>query len=210
MTKGDGKGANAASAEGIISRRAAGLCFDFCLNDAMKYVAGTEDGPIHMCSCSYNEQHLESYFGHSGAVYRLRWSPHCPNTFLSCSADWTIKLWNQERAAAVFTFQPTTDYGADVCWSPTNSTVFASVTGNGRVDLWDVAVNTLDPVKSLETGKRLSSVAFAADSPGLVTGDASGAGDVYQLTGALAEPTGRTPLQQQAELEKVTATVQLA
>ena len=97
-----------------------------------------------------------------------------------------------------------------MCWSPTNSTVFASVTGNGRVDLWDVAVNTLDPVKSLETGKRLSSVAFAADSPVLVTGDASGAVDVYQLTGALAEPTGRTPLQQQAELEKVTATVQLA
>ena len=29
------------------------------------YLAGTEEGHIHRCSCSYNEQYLDSYFGHT-------------------------------------------------------------------------------------------------------------------------------------------------
>lgn len=30
-----------------------------------RYLAGTEEGHIHRCSCSYNEQYLDSYFGHT-------------------------------------------------------------------------------------------------------------------------------------------------
>jgi WD40 repeat protein len=67
-------------------------------SDTCRYVVGTEDGNIHKCSCSYNEQYLETYSFHSGPVYRVRWSPLCPSAFLSCSADWTIKLWDDERA----------------------------------------------------------------------------------------------------------------
>jgi len=190
------------SSEGIISRRASGMCIAFSPRDPSLYMAGTEDGPIHKCSCSYNEQHLESFFGHSGPVYKLRWSPFCPNTFLSCSADWSIKLWHQESPNAIFTFFSTTDYVADVCWSPYNSTVFASVTGDGRVDVWDVSVSTLDPLASVKTGKRLSTVAFSLASPVLVVGHEGGGVDVYSLEGSLAEPTGRTVAEQIAALDK--------
>ena len=189
---------------GIISRRASGLCFDFCVTDSTMYVAGTEDGHIHKCSVSYNEQHLENYFGHSGPVYKLRWSPFDANTFLSASADWSVKLWNQERPNSVFTFQSTTDYVADICWSPTNATVFASVTGDGLVEVWDVSANTLDPLKSVATGKPRSCVAFAKTSPILVTGDNDGTVDVYQLVGSLAEENHRTAQEQAAAIEKVT------
>lgn len=60
--------------------------------------AGTEDGHIHKCSTSYSEQYLESYSGHIGPVYALQWSPFAPNLFLSCSGDWTIRMW-QVRGA---------------------------------------------------------------------------------------------------------------
>ena len=197
-----------AGSEGIISRRASGLCFDFCVRDPTMYIAGTEDGHIHKCSVSYNEQHLENFFGHSGPVYKLRWSPFDANTFLSASADWSVKLWNQESPtnSAAYTFQSTTDYVADICWSPTNSTVFASVTGDGLVEVWDVSANTLDPLKSVATGKPRSCVAFAKTSPILVTGDNDGTVDVFQLVGSLAEENHRTNAQQQAAIEKVTAT----
>ena len=88
----DAKATTAGGSEGIISRRASGMCIAFSPRDPNYYLAGTEDGHIHKCSCSYNEQHLESFFGHSGPVYKLRWSPFADNTFISCSADWTIKL----------------------------------------------------------------------------------------------------------------------
>jgi len=34
----------------------------------------------------------------------------------------------------------------DVAWCPSNSTVFAAVTADGRLELWDFAVSTLRPV----------------------------------------------------------------
>lgn len=68
-------------------------------------LAGTEDGHIHKCSTSYSEQYLETYHGHIGAVYGLQWSPFNPSLFLSCSGDWTIRLWQEGRQQPLMTFQ---------------------------------------------------------------------------------------------------------
>lgn len=74
-----------ASMEGI-SREASGMCFDFPINDGTQYFAGTEDGLIHKCSVSYNEQTLENFYGHTGPVYKVRCSPFLADAFISCSA----------------------------------------------------------------------------------------------------------------------------
>nr|BAC27209.1 unnamed protein product [Mus musculus] len=50
--------------EALISRQAPGMCFAFHPKDTNIYLAGTEEGLIHKCSCSYNEQYLETYRGH--------------------------------------------------------------------------------------------------------------------------------------------------
>jgi len=139
--------------EGIISRQASGLCFDFGKGggdseDSSIYFAGTEDGLIHKCSCSYNEQYLQNYYGHSGPVNKIRMSPFWNNAILSCSADWTIKLWNQKYEEPVHSFHSNdlADVVHDICWSPHSSTVFGSVTADGRIELWDLHVSPLDPV----------------------------------------------------------------
>lgn len=67
--------------------------------------AGTEDGHIHKCSTSYSEQYLETYHGHIGPVYGLQWSPFNPSLFVSCSGDWTIRMWQEGRQAPLMTFQ---------------------------------------------------------------------------------------------------------
>ena len=134
--------------EGVISRQASGLCFDFPHDDAAIYLAGTEDGLLHRCSCSYNEQYLETYAGHTGPVYRIRCSPFWAPAFLSCSADWTVKLWSQKDAAPAHSFHSVdlSDVVHDVAWSPHRSTIFASVAGDGRIEIWDLDQSTLDPV----------------------------------------------------------------
>lgn len=136
------------SSEGVISRQASGLCFDFPIDDSSIYLAGTEDGLVHRCSCSYNEQYLETYSGHTGPVYRIRCSPFWPPAFLSCSADWTVKLWHQKSSEPVHSFQSVdlSDVVHDVAWSPRNATVYASVAGDGRVEIWDLTHSTLDPI----------------------------------------------------------------
>lgn len=136
------------NSEGVISRQASGLCFDFPIDDASVYLAGTEDGTVHRCSCSYNEQYLETYSGHTGPVYCIRCSPFWPPAFLSCSADWTVKVWHQKHPTYIHSFHSVdlSHVVHDVAWSPRTSTVFASVAGDGRIEIWDLWLSTLDPI----------------------------------------------------------------
>ena len=137
-----------AESEGTISRQASGMCVDFPKDDPTVYFVGTENNTIHKCSCSYNEQYLENYFGHAGPVYKVKCSPFAPQVFLSCSADWTVKLWNQKDEKPLLSFMSVnlTDVVHDIAWSPSSGTVFGYTTGDGRIELWDLMKNTLDPV----------------------------------------------------------------
>mmetsp|Transcript_24966 Transcript_24966/g.81789 ORF Transcript_24966/g.81789 Transcript_24966/m.81789 type:complete len:774 (+) Transcript_24966:69-2390(+) len=186
--------------EAFISRRSSGMCLDFCPRDSSVYLAGTEDGHIHKCSCSYSEQYLDSYFAHAGPVYSIAWSPYVHNLFLSASSDWTIKLWQEERESPLLTFQSGNEDVTDMCWSPSNSTVFGSVTADGRVEVWDISTNTLKPVLSQTTDAKLSCLLFSEASPVLVCGGDTGSVHVYRLVGVdKSEDTAET---QAARLEE--------
>ncbi|XP_070195280.1 dynein axonemal intermediate chain 4-like isoform X2 [Littorina saxatilis] len=168
--------------EAFISRHAGGLCFDFHPRDLIVYLAGTEEGFIHKCSCSYNEQYLETYTGHTAPVYRIRWSPFMPDIFLSCSADWSIRLWHQERVTPILTFHSSTKTVHDLCWSPRSSTVFACV-NEGALEVWDLAQSTLDAVITITptSGAKLTSVNFSKNAECILVGDNEGQVTVYEL-----------------------------
>jgi hypothetical protein len=76
-----------------------GLSIDFPKGEnGINYFAATEDCSIHKCSVSYPDQYLENYYGHTGPIYRVRcnpfWNPvKCP-IFLTCSYDWTVRVWH--------------------------------------------------------------------------------------------------------------------
>lgn len=188
-------GANNNSApqtEAFISRRGSGTCFDFSSKDGSIYVTGTEDGMLHKCSCSYSEQYLESFFGHSGPIHQVKWSPFVSNVFVSASADWTIKLWKEDSTEPVLTFQSGNEQISDVCWSPTNSTVFASTSWDGRLEVWDLSISTLKPVTSIVSpGEKLSCLLFSDTSPVIVSGGQSGTVGVYRVVG-MENPVGDT------------------
>ncbi|XP_070563890.1 dynein axonemal intermediate chain 4-like isoform X1 [Ptychodera flava] len=168
--------------EAFISRQAPGMCFDFNAKDPNIYLAGTEEGHIHKCSCSYNEQYLDSYFGHTGPVYKVQWSPFLPDIFLSCSADWSIRLWCQDQLQPLINFHSSTKAVMDVCWSPKSATVFACV-NEGAVEIWDLNVNTLDPIlfSVPAPGVKFSSITFALNSDCVLVGDSEGQVAVFQL-----------------------------
>ncbi|XP_071117198.1 dynein axonemal intermediate chain 4-like [Haliotis cracherodii] len=168
--------------EAFISRQAGGLCFDFHSRETNIYLAGTEEGHIHKCSCSYNEQYLESYSGHTSPVYKIQWSPFVPDIFLSCSADWSIRLWHQDQQKPILTFLSSTKAVNDISWSPRSSTVFACV-NEGAVEVWDLNVSTLDPViiNNPTTDTKQVSVTFAKNSECILVGDSEGQVTVYQL-----------------------------
>ncbi|XP_033637142.1 WD repeat-containing protein 78-like [Asterias rubens] len=168
--------------EGFISRQASGMCFDFNPKDLSIYLAGTEEGHIHKCSCSYNEQYLDTYFGHTGPVYKIEWSPFLPDVFISCSADWSMRLWVQDRQQPVLNCFSSTKAVMDVSWSPNSATVFGCV-NEGAVEIWDLSINMLDPiiVNVPAPGVKLSCLQFALNSNCILVGDSEGQVSVFQL-----------------------------
>ncbi|KAK2499540.1 hypothetical protein MC885_019034 [Smutsia gigantea] len=168
--------------EALISRQAPGMCFAFHPKDTNIYLAGTEEGHIHKCSCSYNEQYLDTYRGHKGPVYKIAWNPFCHDVFLSCSADWGVIIWQQENLKPFLSFYPTTYVVYDVTWSPKSSYIFAAANEN-RVEIWDLHISTLDPliVNVANPGIKFTTVLFAKQTDCLLVGDSDGQVVVYEL-----------------------------
>lgn len=116
---------------------AGGMCFDFNPFNTHLFVVGTEEGKIHLCSKTYSGQYLQTYQGHFLAVYSVKWNKYHPKVFLSCSADWTIKMWDCDLERPVIAFDLGCAVG-DIEWAPYSSTVFAAVNSSGHFYIYDL------------------------------------------------------------------------
>ncbi|KAG7229755.1 hypothetical protein INR49_012551 [Caranx melampygus] len=111
---------------------ACGTAFDFHKHIDYLFLVGTEEGKIHKCSKTYSSQFLETYDAHTMAVDAVKWNHYHPKVFISCSSDWTVKIWDHTINTPMFTFDLNAAVG-DVSWAPYSSTVFAAVTTDGLV-----------------------------------------------------------------------------
>lgn len=177
-----------------------GLSLDFPQGSEsnITYFTATEDCTIHMCSMSYSEQYLETYTGHTGPIYRVRCNPFwhkddCP-IFLTCSYDWTVRVWNAKSTQPKLTCHQIENLKQqvnDICWSPNTSSVFASVADDGRIEIWDLKRDPLNPVltwfdkdasgQEVHTPKTI--VRFSRQSPVVLTGTDNGKVGVYRTHG---------------------------
>ncbi|XP_078139734.1 dynein intermediate chain 2, ciliary-like [Centroberyx gerrardi] len=123
---------------------ACGTSFDFHKQIDYLFLVGTE-GKIHKCSKAYSSQFLETYDAHNMAVDAVKWNHFHSKVFISCSADWTVKIWDHTINTPMFTFDLYAAVG-DVAWSPYSSTVFAAVTSDGKVHVFDLSINKYEAI----------------------------------------------------------------
>lgn len=165
-------------------RLSCGLCIDFHSADSNVYFVGTDEGVVHRCSKSYKEQYLESYFGHSGSVYRVSVNSFLPEVFLTCSADWTCRVWHSKKKeeALVLKGLELNDEIVDAQWNPRCSTSFASVSRDGRLELWDFSLKNLDPIEAKKSPSYArTSVVFSQAYPVLFTGNSHGQMEMFKV-----------------------------
>jgi dynein intermediate chain 1 len=117
------------------------------------------------------------------AVYSLKWNPFHPRVFISCSADWTVKIWDHNSAQPILSFDLGNAVG-DVAWAPYSSTVFAAVTSDGKVHIFDLAENKHEPICEQKVVKRakLTHVAFNQSDPIIIVGDDRGGVNSLKLS----------------------------
>ena len=70
-----------------------GTAFDFHKKNDYLFLVGTEEGKINTCSKAYSSQFLDTVDAHNMAVYKVRWNPYHPRIYITCSADWQVKIW---------------------------------------------------------------------------------------------------------------------
>ncbi|KAL5106466.1 Dynein intermediate chain 4 axonemal [Taenia crassiceps] len=168
--------------EALIVRHAVGTALCFNDLDPNIYLVGTENGQIHRCSCSYAEQYLSTYNGHTSSVYAVKYSPFLSDVFLSCSADWTVRLWHTDRQKCYLTMATHSSEVNDLTWSHDHGAIFAC-TNEGNLEIWDLERSTLDPVhvESVCAETTMSAILFTEGSDTVMVGDTSGNVYVYAM-----------------------------
>ncbi|CAL9688416.1 unnamed protein product [Knipowitschia caucasica] len=163
--------------ESILSALTPGTCFDFHPNpkESGVYLVGTWEGLIHKCSSSNSQQFTDTYKKHSGPVLGVSWSPLSPGLFLSCSSDWSLKLWREERSGPVLVLSSPYRAVLDSCWSPQSATVIGAVS-EAQLEIWDLQHSILDPLLVLPAPPSVSftSLVFSPHSDCAVVGDSGG------------------------------------
>ncbi|TFK25590.1 dynein intermediate chain [Coprinopsis marcescibilis] len=146
---------------------------DFPANETTTFWVGTEEGNVYQANrydragakAGLNQNDV--YKGHHGPVLGLNFHPSIgqvdfSDLFLTCSVDWTVKLWRAKSLAKpstavhhlppLYSFDEADDYVYDVKWHPSHPAVFGTVDGSGKFDLWNLNTDTEVPVVSTTVG----------------------------------------------------------
>jgi len=165
---------------------ASGSCFHFHPSLPHLFVVGSEEGRVHSYSKAYTSQFLTAYEGHDMSVYSVCWNPYHPGIFLTCSADWSIKLWEVNTQSPIMSWDHNTGVG-DVAWAPFSSTVFAAITNDGKLRVYDLAQNKHEPIGVTQVTKkaRATHVAFNQQHAVVAVGDDHGNVHILKLSANL-------------------------
>ncbi|KAJ7425593.1 dynein intermediate chain 1, axonemal [Willisornis vidua] len=154
-----------------------GTSFDFHKKIDYLFLVGTEEGKIYKCSKNYSSQFLDVFEAHHMAVDTISWNPYHLQVFISCSSDWTVKIWDHTIKTPMFVYDLSCAVG-DVAWSPYSSTVFAAVTTDGKAHVFDLNINKYEPLCSqlVVTRKKnkTTHIQFNPIYPIIIVGDERG------------------------------------
>ena len=156
-----------------------GITIDFNAVNNQIYLVGTEMGHGHLCMRAHSTEALQTFEAHDSSIYKIAWNTFHPKIFITCSEDWTVKIWEHkgiiQKPLLVF------DLGSqvyDVEWAPFSSTVFAAVTAEGQVFVYDIAIDKNEPlceqVVVFLKLTRVMHLAFNKEQPCILVGDDRG------------------------------------
>ncbi|XP_058123038.1 cytoplasmic dynein 1 intermediate chain-like [Anopheles ziemanni] len=154
-------------------------------------VLGSVDGCVYSANQHDNRGAIiETYREHLGpitAVSAHQSESNFDHLFLTSSVDSTVKLWSLQDNKPLYTFEDNSDY---VACSPINPALFASVDGNGRLNVWNLNQNTDVPVESVVVDEQpaLNRVFWTPYGRHVMVGAETGHIYMYDLADRVANP----------------------
>jgi len=178
-------------------------CMAFPTADPTFFLVGSEEGTIFPChrydraGAKAGMDQRVSYKGHAAPVMSVHYHPShgyidLGDLVLSSSLDWSVKLWKVRAPAATSTVgtgllgtitgetqvAPLLDFVRedvvyDAAWSPVRPGVFSLVDGAGWLELWDITVETEEPVARISPSARKDGRTMLSKSLNRVTWEPS-------------------------------------
>jgi len=185
--------------------------FDFPDNEISSFWIGTEEGRVHQVNryeradSKAGLNATDKYEGHGGIITGLSFHPQSSgsynfsNLFLTSSIDWTVKLWRtkstlkpsfkEEIIQPICSFDYANDYVLDVEWSPVHPAMFASVDGDGQLNIFNINQDQEMPIFSMnvDSSHSLNKLKWDKDGKKIAVGSSHGYIHVYDI-GDLATP----------------------
>ena len=183
-------------------------CITFNPSQPNVYVCGSEDGALFVCDTQYNEDFTQKLLFHFRSVLAVKFSPIAPNYFLSSSCDGSAAFWHTHRQTPVAAFYLGKATFNDIKWSPISSTVFAAACSDGECRIWDVSLDSVDPVAKLAPfdKKEFTSLDWSPTLPVFVSGNTSGVVYLTKVVGLASLVANRT---REEELKRFQSVIEL-
>lgn len=173
------------------NRLIAAMSTSFPQSDYNNFVVGSQDGSV-FSACRHGAKAgiLDIFDGHQGPVTAVDFHSASNTTqvdlshlFLTCSFDWTFKLWSMREQKPLYSFEDGNDYLYDIRWSPIHPALFATVDGLGKLDIWNLNNDTELPTVStyVEGMSALNRLIWSPNGQQLVVGDDGGRIAVYDV-----------------------------
>ncbi|XP_078502382.1 cytoplasmic dynein 2 intermediate chain 2-like isoform X2 [Lissotriton helveticus] len=173
--------------------------------DPSLFVVGVEGGYLLKCSSMVEKMALTStacsiplkapaqftFSPHGGPVYCVDCSPFHRNLFLSAGTDGHAHVYSMLQAQPLRSLPLSSKYLFGARWSPVRPLLFAAVSGEGEVLLYDLGKSSQKPaavIKQTSDGQPVHCLEFNQKQTHLLAaGDATGVLKIWQLSSEFTE-----------------------
>lgn len=151
--------------------------------DPLIYLVGTAEGCVYICSINHRKHHVEVFVAHNGPIYNIQYNPFCNKIFLTCGADWCIRIWAEGIFEPLITLESGMASVQGALWNPLHSTIILSITGT-FIEVWDITRKISTPKSSMKspTESLNTAVLFSQNKFNVYIGDVHGNVHVIALT----------------------------
>ncbi|XP_072518033.1 cytoplasmic dynein 2 intermediate chain 2 [Salminus brasiliensis] len=176
--------------------------------DIDTFLVGSEGGMVLKCAFSSRTVaavppdgesvtlHAPAQFSFSargGPIHSLHFSPFHRNLFVSVGTDGLAQVHSILQPRPLLALRVSDSYAFGVRWSPVRPLVFAAVTGQGLVQVFDLGRRSLRPATTIDqnTGGQPAYCLEFNPQQLLAVGNADGTVNIWQLSAELTEQSPR-------------------
>lgn len=125
--------------------------YDVTWSEANEHVlaTGQGDGTIKLFDWTRPQGPIMSLDQHTAEVYGVDWNLNTKQLVASASWDCSVKVWDVMAGACIKTFLAHQQIAYAAIWSPARPMCLASVAGDARLNIMDLAVGDV-PVQSIQ------------------------------------------------------------